>query len=122
MQWLYNFLHSIWTYTSSFYGFIFWAVKKFLNLQVTLWTGLIVFFVLFWRLFHFALSIFISKSNDLATPISGVSSVGSLGDVFSFVNCFFPVTEAMEMMAFIASYGLSCITIRVVRAFIPTMT
>jgi len=122
MQWLYDLIHGIWVFTSAFFGKAIWLWKNWITFQIAVWTALFSVGVLVWRLFYYGITSLLGYISSLSTSLTSVSSVGSFGDILDIANHIFPVEEVFSMTAVLISYGVVCLTIRVVRAFIPMMT
>lgn len=122
MQWLYNLLHLLFTILFSWLGKVWWLIKNSITFRIAVIMSIFGVFVILWRMFYYGVRTISSYLVDLPTFFSEVSSVSSVGDMLDVANFLFPVEESLAMYALLISYGVICLTIRIVRAFIPTMT
>lgn len=122
MQWLYNLIQSIWTFLADYYGKIFWLLKNTILFHVAVVTAILTVGVTLWRMFYYGISSLLGYVSSLSTALGSVSSVGSFGTLLDLANFIFPIEEVFAMFAVLISYGVVCLSIRIVRAFIPTMT
>lgn len=122
MQWLYNLIHGLFTLMFAWFGKIWWLVKNSITFQIAIITSLFGVLIILWRMFYFGIRTITVYLTDLPTFFSGISSVETVGDMLDLANFLFPVEESLAMIALLISYGVICLTIRIIRAFIPTMT
>jgi len=122
MQWLYNILHGLFTIMFAWYGKIWWLIKKSVLFQITVITTIISVGVILWRMFYFGITKIIESMASIQMALGSVSSITSVGDILDLANFLFPVEECFAMLSILISYGVVCLTIRIIRSFIPTMT
>ena len=122
MQWLYDLFHGLFTIGFGFCGKILWLIKNSFTFQIALVTSALSVGIIAWRMFYHGITTVISSVASIQTALGSVSSIGSVGDILDLANFLLPVEEAFAMLSILISYGVLCLTIRVVRSFIPTMT
>lgn len=122
MQWLYNLIHGLFSIMFSWFGKIWWLTKNSISFQIAIVTSLIGVGVILWRMFYFGITSLITQISNVPLVLESVSGVSSFGGMLDVANYIFPVEEVFAMMSILISYGVLCLNIRIVRAFIPTMT
>lgn len=122
MQWLYNLLHGIIVVLFGWFGKMWWLLKNAISFRLAVITTVLTTGTIFWRMFYNGVTTLISSASEIQTTLGTVSSVSSVGDILDLANFLFPVEEAFAMISILITYGMICLSIRIIRAFIPTMT
>jgi hypothetical protein len=122
MQWLYDLIHGVFEIMFNWFGKIWWLVKNSVTFQIAVITSVVTVGVTLWRMFYYGVTKITSSLSEMETALSSISSVDTVSDILDLANFLFPVEEALAMFTILISYGVTCLTIRVIRSFIPTMT
>lgn len=122
MQWLYNLIHGLFSGMFAFFGKTWWLIKNSITFQIAVVTSIFSVAVILWRMFYHGINLIIASLVEMQTLLSGITSVDTIGDLLDIGNFIFPIEESFAMLSILIAYGVACLTIRVIRAFIPTMT
>lgn len=118
-----DFIVSVVDKWSKYFGRIQWLCKKYVSFTKIMAAALVGVALFLWRLIWGGICGLVSMVTSLGEAVGDLgNNKNAIADLLDFGNSLIALEEIFALFALFCAYAVLCLTVRFIRAFIPTCT